>query len=121
MFGVVTVKRTSVCVPGVTPPSSTLQKVAGRSSTRTTHCWPRSELTIRSGNPFKSGVLFLLSPAYSGQLQRGREIGRSASCSLLRVVRETEGERLSDEIQKKPRTSWGFADFRFVDVVTAFC
>src|SRR5436190_12997854 len=66
MFGVVTVKRTRVCVPGVTPPSSTLQNVAGRSSTRTTHCWPRLELTMRSGSPFRSGVLFLLSPAKTG-------------------------------------------------------
>src|SRR3954451_16860728 len=66
MFGVVTVKRTSVCVPGVMFPSSTLQNVAGRSSTRVNHCWPKLELTMRSGSPFRSGVLFLLSPAKKG-------------------------------------------------------
>src|SRR5262245_6247815 len=49
-FGVDTVKRNNVCVPGVIPPSCTLQKLAGKSSTRTTQCW-RSDAwsTMRSG------------------------------------------------------------------------
>lgn len=52
MFGVETVNRTNVCVPGVIPPSCTLQKLAGKSSTRTTQCC-RSDAwsTMRSGNP----------------------------------------------------------------------
>src|SRR5215212_9132008 len=52
IFGVVTVNRTSRLVPGVIPPSSTLQKLAGRSSVRTTQ-WSRrtSDLTIRFAPP----------------------------------------------------------------------
>src|SRR5213592_2305102 len=66
MLGVVTVNRTIVRMPGVTPPSSTLQNEAGRFSSRTTHCDPRLSLTMRSGRPTRSGVLFLLSPANRG-------------------------------------------------------
>src|SRR5215207_1968257 len=50
MFGVVTVKRTSLRRPGVTPPSSTLHAAADRFSSRTSHCEPRmSERTVRLG------------------------------------------------------------------------
>src|SRR5215210_5317774 len=48
MFGVVTVKRTRRRMPGVTPPSSTLQAAGERFSSRTSHCEPRmSERTMR--------------------------------------------------------------------------
>src|SRR3954469_3717520 len=61
MFGVVTVKRMSECVPGVTPPSCTLQKSAGRSSTRFTQLFcVLLESTMRSGR----------SPVYGTPLER---------------------------------------------------
>src|SRR5215213_4387813 len=48
MFGVITVKRTSRRMPGVTPPSSTLHAAAERLSSRTSHCSPStSERTMR--------------------------------------------------------------------------
>src|SRR6266566_767122 len=51
MFGVMTVMRRMVRTPGVTPPSSTLQKVAGRFSSRTSHCLAvASASTMRSGS-----------------------------------------------------------------------
>ena len=57
MFGVVTVKRMIVCVPGVMPPSCTLQKSAGRSSTRTSQLFCVALLsTIRSGSALVSGT-----------------------------------------------------------------
>src|SRR5882724_6885757 len=62
ILGVDTVKRSNVRSPGVMPPSSTLQKLAGRSSTRTTQCCLSAAWsTIRSGLPVgKAFALALL-------------------------------------------------------------
>src|SRR5205823_7763 len=57
IFGVVTVKRMIVCVPGVIPPSCTLQKSAGRSSTRSSQLFCVAfASTIRSGSTLVSGA-----------------------------------------------------------------
>ena len=46
-----------MCVPGVTPPSITLQKSAGKSSTRVTQLFCVALLsTIRSGGALRSGT-----------------------------------------------------------------
>src|SRR6266536_6519985 len=62
----------SLRIPGVTPPSSTLQKFAGRFSPRTTHCCPSMSLTIKSGRPVRSGAV--LSLATVGTATRARQI-----------------------------------------------
>src|SRR6266511_3203772 len=73
-FGVVTVNRMSLRIPGSTSPSTTLQNVAGKFSSRTTHCCPSMSLTIKSGSPTRSGAL--LSLAKSGMAERHRTTTR---------------------------------------------
>src|SRR5688500_20250978 len=55
MLGVVTVKRMTLWIPGVTSPSITLQKSAGKFSTRVTQLfWGALLSTMRSGRPGRS-------------------------------------------------------------------
>src|SRR5436190_19445147 len=56
MFGVVAVKRSTLCVPGLTPPSITLHWLA--SSSRMSQEWASFlASTVRSGRPSRSGML----------------------------------------------------------------
>src|SRR5258706_8862126 len=65
MFGVETVKRSTRCAPGCTPPSITEQAVALKSSSRTIQ-WFCSvfDSTIKLGGPLRSGGR---SPAMAGK------------------------------------------------------
>src|SRR5512141_2110973 len=80
MFGVVTVNRSSVCVPGVTSPSWTLQKSAGRSSTRTIQLFCVALLsTMRSGNPLRLGTPLDLTAAPGAIGEVGLSAGEQAA------------------------------------------
>src|SRR5256712_155026 len=56
MFGVVAVERSTLCVPGLTPPSTTLHWLM--SSSRMSQEWASFlASTVRSGSPSRSGTL----------------------------------------------------------------
>src|SRR5439155_8369429 len=75
MFGVVTVKRMSVCSPGVMPPSSTQQQLAGRPSTRTIQLFCVAlASTVRSTEPVRSGTP---DDRRGGRCSSGEVTGRS--------------------------------------------
>src|SRR5687767_2957172 len=66
MLGVVTVKRMTLWVPALMPPSCTLQNSAGKSSTRVTQLfWVALLSTMRSGNADVSTALRV----YCGSLE----------------------------------------------------
>src|SRR5688572_14374819 len=82
MFGVVTLKRITLRVPGMMLPSSTLQKLAGRSSTRTSQLLAVAfSSTMRSGNPTRSGPLDAYADACSARIAVGLSAGAAQAAS----------------------------------------
>src|ERR1051326_2324028 len=83
VFGVITVKRTSLRKPGVTSPSVALHAVAEIFSSRTTHCEPRTSSRTERFGPF-AGVALPLGAGVSKVIPNATH--KDARLSQGRVV-----------------------------------
>src|SRR5687767_5436554 len=107
MFGVVTVKRSSRRLPGVTPPSITLQKFAGRFSFLTRHLFSVDlASTIRSGKPIVSireGSLKLSCGSETGRRSSPPTLQAATATTAASRMRRTMGNLTQQEKGGTPR------------------